>query len=365
LTKKKIENNELTLLHKINWSRIIFDEAHNIRNVKTTRYKSAKLLSGNNRWLVSGTPIQNNKKDFYNLCNMINLPASYYTEKKNLVELTKSFILKRTKKQVGIKISDIHIDKNIVDWINPKEKKLSEELHSCLSFSNVNPEKGLNNKIISAIRNQGSLSLMLRAKQICIYPKLMSNEINKMIKQGLIIESLSDKEGLEYSSKLDAVVNDILKYKNNGNGKLIFCHFREEIDEIVNRLIAGGIKKIAFLDGRISNKERCKILKNKNEVLIIQIQIGCEGLNLQENYNEIFFLSPNWNPAVEDQAIARCHRIGQKKPVYVKQFVMSSFEKNNEIETKTIDKYIIDIQDCKRMISNELFAQNTSFTKNI
>ena len=55
----------------------------------------------------------------------------------------------------------------------------------------------------------------------------------------------------------------------------------------------------------------------------MQIQTGCEGLNLQDNFSEIYFTSPHWNPCVEDQAIARCHRIGQKKTVYVFKFEMS------------------------------------------
>ena len=57
----------------------------------------------------------------------------------------------------------------------------------------------------------------------------------------------------------------------------------------------------------------------------MQIQTGCEGLNLQENYSEIYFVSPHWNPAIEDQAIARCHRIGQLKQVYVFRFKMEGF----------------------------------------
>ena len=63
-----------------------------------------------------------------------------------------------------------------------------------------------------------------------------------------------------------------------------------------------------------------------NDVLIMQIMSGCEGLNLQE-YNQIYFTSPHWNPAVEDQAVARAHRIGQKKPVSVFRFVTIKIRK--------------------------------------
>jgi SNF2 family DNA or RNA helicase len=156
---------------------------------------------------------------------------------------------------------------------------------------------------------------------------------------------------------LTAVIDSILLRKENGCGKLIFCHFREEIDEIATRLRNGGMTKVATFDGRTGNGKRYDILNDKNEALILQIQTGCEGLNLQENYSEIYFISPHWNPAIEEQAIARCHRIGQTKPVYVQRFEMSSFISDDaEISTRTIDKYVGDIQECKRIVASEIIV---------
>ena len=358
LTKKQIEDKHLTMLHRIPWSRIVFDEAHHLRNSKTTRYIGARLLQAQSRWLVSGTPVQNSKKDFYSLCGMIRLPASFYTDSDNLRFLARSFILKRTKKQVGIQMTDVHLDKNVVDWLSPKEMELAEELHSALSFSRVNPDKGLNKQLVSTFRSRGVLALMLRAKQSCIYPKLITKQLDRLFEQGFIADYSSYKEAFDHSSKLTAAVNSILERKDNGCGKLIFCHFREEIDEIADRLRAGGMTKVATFDGRTSNGKRYDILNEKNDALILQIQTGCEGLNLQENYSEIYFISPHWNPAVEDQAIARCHRIGQTKTVYVKRFEMCPFtQEEDEVSTKTIDKYVGDVQEGKRIVANEIIEQ--------
>jgi superfamily II DNA or RNA helicase len=148
LTKKKLDlvkssPNLLTDLHKVDWSRIIFDEAHHLRNANTC-WKSVKLLRGDIRWLVSGTPIQNRKQDFYNLCSILNLPASFYTKTENLPLLARHYILKRTKKQVGIEIPDVKLDKNIVEWTNKREKEMSEEIHSALGFSNVSTKENDN-----------------------------------------------------------------------------------------------------------------------------------------------------------------------------------------------------------------------------
>ena len=338
-------------LKKIRWSRIIFDEAHHLRNKNTRVYKDARALKSKIRWLVSGTPVQNSKKDFYALCSMIGMPASYYTDSSNLRDLAKRYILKRTKKEVGIHIASLHQSKEIVDWRSKKEEAISEELHSALRFSRVNKKNIIESKLVNMF-GSNALPLMLRAKQSCIYPKMMLRRLDELEARGEIGDYSSYVEGLNSSSKLDAVVTSIIERKENGAGKLIFCHFREEIDEIAVRLRRAGLS-VGRLDGRSNSSQKSKMLTEAHDALILQIQTGCEGLNLQEHYSEIYFISPHWNPAVEDQAIARCHRIGQKRPVYVHRFQMSSFD-SDDVPTRTIDKYIDDVQEVKRIVASEI-----------
>ena len=335
------KNPILTPIHEVEWSRVVFDEAHHLRN-KNTRWIGAKLLKSDIRWLISGTPIQNKRKDFYHLCSVLGLPASYYADKKNIIHLVSHFVLKRTKKQVGISLPSLDFGSETISWSSTSERKLALDIHNAI------PSAGPSLK----------LKLMLHARQTCVLPSLLKDNIPNMV-SSKIINQKNASSAILSSSKLDAVIHTILQRKDNGNGKLVFCHFRGEIDSIVQRLRDGGISSICAFDGRISQTSRFLKLKEQFQVIVLQIQTGCEGLNLQKDFCEVYFVSPHWNPSIEDQAVARCHRIGQTKPVSVFRFAMDMFEKNNdspELNQYTIDQYISTVQTSKRDISSHMLT---------
>ena len=371
-------------LYRIKWDRIIYDEAHHLRNVNTKISKCAKRIKSNVTWLVTGTPIQNYKSDLYSLCEVLKIPENYYTNPENLLEFKKTFLLRRTKEQVNMYIPKLNTSKIEIKWSNKYEENFAKNIHASLSFSNVSKHS---NSYAAMLTNE-TLSSLIRSRQMCIYPRLIKKKLTQLLTKeenslvaekinthvtlklakfknifgiqpemniwefaGISIhpnmdEFISVHNALNSSTKIDAVINKIVQRKNNNNSKLIFCHFRGEIDIIKKTLEKHNICVCVF-DGRTSNKERNKILNNKCDVLILQIQTGCEGLNLQQ-FSEIYFVSPHWNPAIEDQAIARCHRIGQTKEVNVFRFFMEGF--NTEKNSKTIDKYTENIQINKRTI---------------
>ena len=380
LAKKQEEN----LLRKIVWDRIIFDEAHHLRNKKTERFRSCKSVKGHIRWLISGTPVQNKQQDFYNLCEMIGIDKK---GKDNIPSIIRNHVLRRTKADVGIELPPVLKEECLIPWSNKYEKRLSEELHSMLpKQTGVKNIKSYLLDQIDESENTSTLTSILRARQSCILPSLMLSKLLPCIyKRDEEADEADDDEAdetetekeertemikiyeqaFQSSSKLDAVINRIVERKDNGNGKIIFCHFRNEIDLIASRLIASGLKKVVTYDGRNSNtKKGLQVLTESADAIILQIQTGCEGLNLQEHFSEIYFVSPHWNPCVEDQAVARCHRIGQQKPTYVFKFVMSGFEKaNNNKEDKedeadpiTLERYVDKVQNTKREIINQIIS---------
>ena len=131
----------------------------------------------------------------------------------------------------------------------------------------------------------------------------------------------------------------------------MFCQFHGEIDAL-QELLETHNMVVHTVDGRTSSEQKKKYLEGNCDVLILQIQTGCEGLNLQM-FSEIYFVSPHWNPGVEDQAVARCHRIGQSKEVDVFRFTMKDFTE----EHPSIESYCREKQEIKREESKLINTQ--------
>ena len=340
------------LLKQIIWNRVIFDEAHHLRNSNTERFRNCNILKARIKWLVTGTPVQNKQRDFKNLCSVAGLKKKLYDDEDAWKINSNNFLLRRTKQLVGINLNSVTKTNCVVEWKNNKEMSLSKEIHSLLPKQTYvsSAEKY---KLAECFGKGGVLTALLRARQSCVFPALMRKNVETFSRQGMISNELLD--ALNYTSKLDAVIDLMLQRKDNGKGKIIFCHFHKEIDIIAERLLKGGMTKVVRYDGRNSGGKNLLALAEPADALVFQIQTGCEGLNLQHNFSEIYFVSPHWNPFVEEQAIARCHRIGQKQDVHIFKFEMSGFDKNNDnIDTLSLEKYINKIQDNKRNISDKI-----------
>ena len=276
------------VLFQISWNRVVFDEAHHLRNSRTSRWRACYHLPSQIRWLVSGTPVQNSKHDFYGLCGMLKLPASYYKDKDQLMDLARNFILRRKKADVlgeGIGGGGEKLIQTVmnVSWKNKAEKDLALAIHSVLSFNvglgreereereeseeREEREEGVGVgsgicKILSPVLEKSSpLVCMLRAKQMCSLPCLLTPFLKPLADSDSLSETELDayRESIHASSKMDQVVSTLVERKDNGKGKLVFCQFSGEIDHLVSRLASYGIS-VAVLDGRTRPSMRKKNL---------------------------------------------------------------------------------------------------------
>ena len=350
------------------WDRIIFDEAHHMRNKKTRNFQAALKLKTSFKWLLTGTPIQNKRNDLYSLFTLINIPREKFIVDENRTSLLKEYMLRRTKASVGLDkdMPPLHFHPETIKWSNPAEKQESERIHELLEFSRVKPKnRGEDN---SMLPNMPAIVLLMKAKQMCVMGSTTAGTSTSAAATSAAATSAAATSAAgtctKTKSKMSTVIKRLVKNKNatrasnnkSSSKKLVFCHFRSEMDILEEHLRNNNIKT-AKIDGRVSSKKtRTKILTNESiEVLILQIRVGCEGLNLQD-YSEVYFVSPTWNPFIEDQAIARCHRMGQKKTVNVYRFYMEGFDQ--EQPTFSQDMYSAQVQDTKKRIEREMLSMD-------
>ena len=354
------------LLHHVFWDRVIYDEAHHLRN-KNANWHGASLIKSNFSWFITGTPIQNRMTDFKNMCSI------------GAIAIANAPILRRTKSEVGISLKPPILHDITVKW-SSAEESLARNIHFALRF---------------ATNMTDSIVAMQLCKQSCIYPKLLqhnSHHISRITGQELNNDQYL---GLE-TSKISAVVNTLHSRSGNNNGKLVFCHYRSEMNELSRQLklknmsvtliqpshtprqrtallTASCIPENHYIEGLPSDLMPVINSYLATDVTIVQIKSCSEGLNLQQNYSEVYFVGPAWNPSVEAQAIARCHRIGQKKQVEVFRFYMEAFvqegfpithdSQGKAIEYYNLDQYIRRTQNRKTLMSNNFFTSATNLNK--
>ena len=330
--KQGSKGRKLSVLHDIHWNRVICDEGHHVSHKKTNEFKGLQALRTGVCWLVTGTPIQNNEKELYNMYSLFGLPANanYYKGDESYAATAQLFIFHRTKAGVGLRIPALHEHTQKVEWANESERQFAAHIHSLVKFCGIPMEEAA--EYIEATEDPCSLRMkyLTKARQVCIYPALMPRAV---VQFETILQTLAEDDEADIEiemaqlyvaeSKITAVVKTLLERKGNGCGKIVFCHFYGEIDAMEKRLREQEpTLRIAKFDGRVPNGKREGILSKPVDVLLAQIKMCREGLNLQEHYSEVYFPSPNFNPATEQQAVARCWRIGQQKPVHVFRYEM-------------------------------------------
>jgi len=342
----------------MDWSRIICDEAHVIRNYKGKKYKELKKLRYEHIWLLTGTPIVNSKKD------LVSLVALF----KKSVETTSNPSIKEANLWMNI-----YALCRTTDMLREKLKNIFPQkptiLHHKLPFKTeeeMNFYRGIQGKLsdhLQKLMKQDNpdmmlmLQLLLRLRQISVHPQIY---INAKRRQSPDYER---DDWTDDSTKIDAIVN-ILKEDKESHGYVIFCQFKDEIALIKERLEKeDSIRCIETYHGGLTTTERLEVIQNtqdamvlnnintvkKHTILLAQIHSAGTGLNLQ-HMNRVIFTTPWWTAALMDQAVGRVLRMGQTSDVVIHHL---SLEEEDE-SSLNIDNFINIRVEFKRSLCKDL-----------
>ena len=343
---------DIQVLLKINFDYVILDESQSIKNPASKVTRAACLLNAKNRLCMSGTPLQNNTFDIFAQMNFLNpgllgnmeffrnefaTPIDKFGEqeqKEHLRKLLFPFILRRTKEQVAKDLPD-KTETILFCEMEKEQRKVYE------AYRNSYREK-----ILGTIDQQGIgksqltiLQGLMKLRQICDSPAILNEE----------------EKYPNHSIKLDELAREI--EENIGDHKaLIFSQFLGMLALIKKKLIKDNIP-FEYFDGSTSATDREKAIQNfqnndECRVFLISLKAGGVGLNLTAA-DYVYIVDPWWNPAVEQQAIDRTHRIGQTKNIFAYRMIC----------VDTIEDKILELQERKRKLASELIADDASFVK--
>lgn len=345
---------DIKLMKEIEFDYALLDESQSIKNPQAQVAKAALLLNAKNRVALSGTPVQNNTFDLFAQLNFLNpgilgsreffmnefaTPIDKFQEQEivqQLKKLTYPYILRRTKEQVAKDLPE-KTETLLVCEMGKEQRKIYDSYRNVYKSQILGmiEEKGINRSQMHILQG------LTKLRQICDSPAIL-NEEDKLA---------------NHSVKLDELTREI--NDNVGQHKaLIFSQFLGMLGLIRDELKIQGIP-YAYFDGSTTATEREReIQKFQQEddcrVFLISLKAGGIGLNLTAA-DYVYIVDPWWNPAVEQQAIDRTHRIGQTKNIFAYRLICKD----------TIEEKMLILQERKRALASDLVSEDNAFLKKL
>ena len=319
---------EEEILKEVHWNVICLDEAHTIKNRQTKMSGAAMGLVADSRIILTGTPVQNHLGEMWNLLQFLNpgLLGSFeqFSHKfitnenadlNSLRKMVQPFILRRTKSQV---LEELPEKMEIVRNVDLSDLEM-------LSY------ESMRERIQSALEGEDKVTVNALA------------EITRL-RQAACSMSLVDESWSGGSSKIDCFSELLSGILSSGNRVLVFSQFTSFLSMAVDALKKMGVEHF-YLDGSTPIKKREQMVRDfqngDKQVFVVSLKAGGLGLNLT-GANYVIHLDPWWNPAIEQQATDRAHRIGQKQSVTVYHLISSH----------TIEEKILRLHKTKRDLAD-------------
>ncbi len=338
ITTYTLLQQENDLLSAVKWQTIILDEAQAIKNAATKRSKAAMALQARFKLITTGTPVENHLGELWNLFHFIvpgllgnlnrfnerfAIPIERYHNRDarlKLKKLIRPFILRRIKSQVLEELpprTEITLDVEMSE----EEKHFYEALRQ-------NALEVLENNREKKARHLQILTEIMKLRQACCNPRLINADTNIG------------------SAKLKVFASVIEELLSGGHKALIFSQFIGHLSILREHLDSQGIN-YRYLDGSTSTARRRhevdRFQAGEGDLFLISLKAGGLGLNLTAA-DYVIHMDPWWNPAVEDQASDRAHRIGQTRPVTIYRLVCKH----------TIEEKIVKLHQEKRDLAGSL-----------
>jgi len=351
LTSYGIARLDNEILKEFNFNYVILDESQAIKNPNSNISKCVKKLNSRRRLILTGTPLENSTLDLWSQMSFINpgllgnqsffkneflTPIEKQADQgktKKLYSIIKPFILRRHKSQVATELPE-KVESVKYCNMTPDQEEQYEEVKSYFR-----------NKILEQIENQGMnksqmilLQGLTKLRQIANHPKMV------------------DQDYQSDAGKLDAVTRMIMSAISEDHKILVFSQFVKHLTIISDFLIKNKID-FAYLDGSTKDRQaQVERFQNddKLKLFLISLKAGGLGLNLTKA-EYVFLMDPWWNPAVEQQAIDRAHRIGQENKVFIYKFITKN----------TVEEKILKLQQKKIRLTTDLITTEESFVKDL
>lgn len=344
--------NDIEELSSFSFTSVVFDESQAMKNPSSLRFKAALLLRAQHRYSLTGTPIENNTIELYSQMHVLNpgLLGTFASFKKTyaknmegeenkhlrqeLRRLIYPFIIRRTKEKVAAELPE-KSEIELYCEMGEHQRKVYDAFREQYKDKLLNQidEEGLNKARFNVLDG------ILKLRQICDSPALINTE-----------EYYGDE-----SAKADELMRYILE-KTKNHKVLVFSQFVKMLGLIQKRLDENEVVYTS-LDGSTRDREgRVDYFQNTDEcrVFLISLKAGGYGLNLTAA-DYVFLIDPWWNPAVENQAIDRTHRIGQDKKVFAYRMICQN----------TIEEKILKLQKRKKSLADEIITEESSFVKKL
>ena len=330
-------NNEV--MSKKKWQTIILDEAQAIKNPQTRRWKSVMSLNSKVRVALTGTPIENHLGELWSIFNFINpgmlgslkhfqnrfslpIERDKNTQKMHsLRTLVQPYILRRLKSEV---LNELPPKTSQTIYIEPSDEEVA--FYDAL-------RRNASEKILSMDKSNpiAILAEISKLRQACCDSSMVNADVN--------IEN----------SKLRYFKDLLCNIIDNGHKVLVFSQYVKFLVKVQDVLQENAVK-YQYIDGSTPQNKRSEAVQafqsGEGDAFILSLKAGGSGLNLTAA-DYVIHLDPWWNPAVEDQASDRAHRIGQERPVTIYRLIMKN----------TIEEKIINLHKSKRDLANDLLSE--------